>query len=279
MKKTTIEEFQAELQATGTYKTKDDHKAPKLAKKSWWTTVRFSWGVTSVFPKCGFYEPLGLLTQPMWGKFCFKSIQTAEALGMTVSVEGFENLRDLKEPAVILSNHMSTAETIMLPPILLAHRPLSYVAKASLAHLPFLEKAAAHMGMVPIGRVSPREDLVNMLKAGSEKLQGGSNFLIFPQGTRCEVFSRKKYSSIGAKIAEKAGSPIVPVVVDTRCQPTRKSGFWKKIFKDMGTVDPSMSVRIAIGPAIPVGKSKDMHEAAFTWMADKIESWGMPVER
>lgn len=279
MKTTTYEEFQAELRATGGYKTKDDHKAKKRAKKSWWTTLRYSWGVISVFPKCGIYEPLGKLTQQFWGKLCFKSVETAEALGMSLTVEGFENLRDLKESAVVLSNHMSTTETIVLPPILLASRPISYVAKASLAHLPGLEKAAAHMGMVPIGRVSPREDLMNMIKAGGERLKEGHNFLIFPQGTRCDVFSRNKFSSIGAKIAEKSNAPIVPIVVDTRCQPTRKSGFWKKIFKDLGTVDTSIDLKVAIGPAIPAGKSKEMHEASFNWMADKLESWGMPVER
>ena len=157
--------------------------------------------------------------------------------------------------------------------------PFSYVAKASLAHLPFLEKAADHMRMVPISRVSPREDLVNILRVGTERIKGGDSFLIYPQGTRCEVFSRKKYSSIGAKLAERAEVPIVPIVVDTRCQPTRKRGLLAKVFKDFGPVDTSLDIRVACGPAIPLGRAKDMHEAAFDWMATKLESWGLPTER
>jgi 1-acyl-sn-glycerol-3-phosphate acyltransferase len=161
----------------------------------------------------------------------------------------------------------------------LAFGPFSYVAKASLAHLPFLEKAADHMRMVPISRTSPREDLINILKTGTERLNGGDSFLIFPQGTRCEVFSRNKFSSIGAKLAERAGCPVVTIVVDTRCQPTRKKGLLKKVFKDFGPVDTSKDIRIAAGPVIPCAKSKELHAASFDWMATKLESWGLPVER
>ena len=174
---------------------------------------------------------------------------------------------------------MSMTETILLPPTLLAIGPFSYVAKASLAHLPFLEKAADHMRMVPISRTSPREDLVNILRVGTERLHGGDSFLIFPQGTRCDVFSRAKYSSIGAKLAERAGCAVVPIVVDTRCQPTRKAGLLRKAFKDFGPVDTSHDIRVACGPVIPCAKSKDMHAAAFEWMAAKLESWGLPVDR
>ena len=198
---------------------------------------------------------------------------------MNVIVEGFENRQKIDGPVLYLCNHMSMTETVLLPPILLTFSPFSYVAKASLAHLPFLEKAAEHMRMVPISRVSPREDLVNILKTGTARIHGGDSFLIFPQGTRCDVFSRKRYSSIGAKLAERAGCPVVPIVVDTRCQPTRKRGLLAKVFKDFGPVDTSLDLRVACGPAIPLGRAKDMHEAAFDWMADKLESWGLPTER
>ena len=279
MKHTALDDFQAELRATGAYRTHDDCRAAKRAKPSWWTTLKYTWGVTRVFPSCAFAEPLGKLTTDLWASFCFSTVTRAEALGMNVIVEGFENRQAVKGPVLYLCNHMSMTETILLPPILLAFSPFSYVAKASLAHLPFLEKAADHMRMVPISRVSPRQDLINILKTGTERIHGGDSFLIFPQGTRCEVFDHAKYSSIGAKLAEKAGCPVMPLVVDTRCQPTRKSGIFKKIFKDFGPVDPAYDIRVACGPAIPCGKSRDMHEQAFDWMATKLASWGLPVKR
>ena len=279
MKTTRLCDFQRELRETGGYRTHEECRAPVRAKPGFWTTLRFSWGVTRVFPYCAFTEPFGKLTTDVWAGFCFSSVTTAERLGMNVVIDGFRDRLAYAGPVMYLCNHMSMTETILLPPVLLSFGPFSYVAKASLAHLPFLEKAADHMRMVPVSRTSPREDLMNILKVGTERIGGGDSFLIYPQGTRCEVFSRKRYSSIGAKLAERAGCPIVPIVVDTRCQPTRKRGLLRKVFKDYGPVDTSFDIRVSAGPVIPCGKSKEMHEAAFDWMATKLESWGLPTER
>ena len=279
MRTTTMEEFQESIKKTGGYRTADDCRAPRRAKPSWLTTLRYTWGVTRVFPYCAVMEPLGRLTTESWSRVCFSTVTTAERLGMNVMVEGFRERIAFKEPVVYLCNHMSMTETILLPPTLLSIGPFSYVAKASLAHLPFLTKAAEHMRMVPISRTSPREDLVNILKTGTERLHGGESFLIFPQGTRCEVFSRGRYSSIGSKLAERAGCAVVPLVVDTRCQPTRTKGLLRKPFKDFGPVDTAHDIRVACGPVIPCAKSKEMHAAAFDWMATKLEEWGLPTER
>ena len=276
---TTLSEFRSELRTTGAYRTHDDCRAPKRAKPGFWTTLRYSWGVTRVFPRCAFAQPLGKLTTDYWAELCFSSVTAPESLGMNVIVEGFQDRAKYGGPVLYLCNHMSMTETILLPPILLSFGPFSYVAKASLAHLPFLEKAAERMRMVPISRKSPREDLMSILKVGTERIGGGDSFLIYPQGTRCDVFSRKRYSSIGAKLAERAGCPVVPLVVDTRCQPTRKEGVFRKVFKDYGPVDTSRDIRVACGPVIPCAKSKELHEAAFDWMATKLEAWGLPVER
>ena len=279
MRITKLSDFQSELRATGGYRTHDACRALKRAKPGALTTLRYSWGLTKVFPCCAISQPLGKLTTEYWAELCFNSVTTAERLGMNVIVEGFSDRAKYGGPVLYLCNHMSMTETIVLPPVLLSFGSFSYVAKASLAHLPFLEKAAERMRMVPISRQSPREDLMSILRVGTERIGGGDSFLIFPQRTRCDVFSRKRYSSIGAKLAERAGCPVVPLVVDTRCQPTRKTGFFRKVFKDYGPVDTSRDIRIACGPVIPCAKSKELHAAAFDWMATKLESWGLPVER
>ena len=279
MQTTKLSDFQSEIRTTGGYHTHDGFRALKRAKPGALTTLRYSWGVTKVFPGCAFAQPLGKLTTEYWAELCFTSVTTAERLGMNVIIEGFSDRAKYGGPVLYLCNHMSMTETIVLPPVLLSFGPFSYVAKASLAHLPCLEKAAERMRMVPISRQSPREDLMSILRVGTERIGGGDSFLIFPQGTRCDVFSRKRYSSIGAKLAERAGCPVVPIVVDTRCQPTRRTGLLRKIFKDYGPVDTSRDIRIACGPVLPCAKSKELHEAAFDWMATKLESWGLPVER
>ena len=278
MQKTKIEQFYASLRATGSYSTPPERRAGRV-RQSAWNTIRYTLGVTKVFPYCALTEPFGLLTTEKWARACFSAVTTAEKLGLSVTIEGFDARMKHEGPVVYLCNHMSTTETILLMPVLLAFGPFSYVAKASLAHLPFLTKAAEHMRMVPIGRKSPREDLMAVLNTGTERIKGGDSFLIFPQGTRQTVFSRKVYSSIGAKLAEKAACPVVPIVVDTRCQLTREKGLFRRVFKDFGTFDPTRDIRVACGPVIPNAKSRVMHEAAFDWMASKLEEWGLPTER
>ena len=278
MQKTKIEQLYASLRATGSYSTPPERRAGRV-RQSAWSTIRYTLGVTKVFPYCALTEPFGLLTTEKWARACFSAVTTAEKLGLSVMIEGFDARMKHEGPVVYLCNHMSTTETILLMPVLLAFGPFSYVAKASLAHLPFLTKAAEHMRMVPIGRKSPREDLMAVLSTGTERINGGDSFLIFPQGTRQTVFSRKVYSSIGAKLAEKAGCPVVPIVVDTRCQLTREKGLFRRVFKDFGTFDPTRDIRVACGPVIPNAKSRVMHEAAFDWMASKLEEWGLPTER
>ena len=279
MKKTDIETFRKELLATGGYSTPSDRRAPARHKPSALVTARFSFAVSRVFPFCAVYEALGLLKTERWAKFCFSTVTMPESLGMNVTLEGWGERAAYKGPVVYLCNHMSTYETILLPPVLLTYGPFNVVAKASLAHLPFLEKAAAHMGLVGIGRKNPKADLLQLFEVGVKNISEGSSFLIFPQGTRQKVFERRHFSSIGAKLAEKAGVPVVPLAIDSRCMPTREKGLLSKVFKDFGTVDTSKDIRLAAGPVIPCGKAREMHEASFDWIASKLESWNLPTNR
>lgn len=216
-----------------------------------------------------------MLTTDKWARYCFASLRKAEALGTRVTADGWERRRDLQGPVVYLCNHMSTLETILLPFTLLTFGPFNVVVKASLSRLPGLVRAAEHMGLVPIGRKSPREDLMTIFRVGVERIAQGNSMLIFAQGTRQPVFARKGWSSIGAKLAEKAGVPVMPIAVKTDIQPTRPGG--KGWFKDFGSVDPSKDIRLRCGPAL-TGSAKEMHAASFDWIKAQLDEWGLPTE-
>ena len=279
MRRTTLHEFRDSLLKTGSYVSGPDVLATVPRKKGWWTTFSFTWSLFFVFPYCAVREFFRSLTTELWAICCFKTVQKSEKFGIKVTADGWENRNGHKGPVVYLSNHMSTLETIMLPPVLLTYGPFNVFVKASLSRLPALKRAAAHMGLIPLGRRSPREDLMQVFNEGVARIKEGHSILIFPQGSRERVFSRKIYSSIGAKLAEKAGVPIVPLAVDSRCMPTREKGLLSKVFKDFGTVDTSRDIRLAAGPVIPCGKSRAMHEACFDWIAAKLEEWGIPTDR
>ena len=126
------------------------------------------------------------------------------------------------------------------------------------------------MGLLPVTRTDPKKDLMTMFADGVARIKAGGSFLVFPQGTRQSEWNEKKFSSIGAKVAEKAGVPIVPIAVKTDMLPTREKGF----FKDFGTVDPSKRVLVSAGPVI-TGTAREMHAASAKWIGDKLKTWGM----
>ena len=275
MKRTTLHEFRDAILKTGTYSSGPETLAPEPRRKGWWTTFSFTWSLFFVFPYCAVLEFFRSLTTELWAICCFKTVQKSEKFGIKVTADGWENRNGYKGPVVYLSNHMSTLETIMLPPVLLTYGPFNVFVKASLSHLPALKRAAAHMGLIPLGRKSPREDLMQVFTEGVARIREGRSILIFPQGSRERIFSRKLYSSIGAKLAEKAGVPVMPIAVKTDCEPTRPGG--KGWFKDFGTVDPSKDIRLRCGPPI-TGTAKEMHQKVFDWIKAQLEEWGLPTE-
>ena len=256
MTRTTLEMFREELLATGEYHTPPERRAAKTRKPGAFTTLGFTWSVFSVFPRCAVSECLGTLNTDKWAHFCFCPLRKAESYGTDVHMEGWNNRKAQEGPVVYLANHMSTLETILLPFVLLTYGPFNVVVKQSLSHLPGLE-------------------LMTIFDVGVKRIKEGNSFLIFAQGTRQRVFARKGWSSIGTKLAEKAGVPVIPIAVKTDIQPTRPDG--KGWFKDFGTVDPSKEIRIACGPVLN-GTSKEMTQASFDWIKTKLDSWGLPTE-
>ena len=275
MTQTTLEMFREELLDTGAYTTPPERMRATPCAAGALTTLRFCLSTFSVFPLCAIYEALGRLDTNKWAHFCFNAAQAAERLGIPIFAEGWNARKAHDGPVVYLANHLSTLETILLPFVLLGYGPFNTVVKASLAHLPFLEKAAAHMGLIPIGRTNPREDLMTIFKVGGERIARGESVLIFAQGRRQPVFARKGWSSIGTKLAEKAGVPVVPIAVKTDAMPTRPNG--RGWFKDFGSVDPTKEIRLACGPVL-TGASRDTVKSSFDWIQQKLASWGMPTE-
>ena len=275
MKQTTLDDFRAAILKTGAYASGPDVLAPVPRRKGRWTTFCFTWSLFFVFPYCAVREFFRSLTTELWALCCFRTFQKAEKFGIKVTADGWGNRNGYTGPVVYLCNHMSTLETIMLPPVLLTYGPFNVFVKASLSRLPALKRAAAHMGLIPLGRKSPREDLMQVFKEGVARIKEGRSILIFPQGSRERVFSRRLYSSIGAKLAEKAGVPVMPIAVKTDCEPTRPDG--KGWFKDFGTVDPSKEIRLRCGPPI-TGTAKEMHQKVFDWIKAQLEEWGLPTE-
>jgi 1-acyl-sn-glycerol-3-phosphate acyltransferase len=163
---------------------------------------------------------------------------------------------------------MSTLETMIFPTTLLSFGKLAIILKKSLEDIPLVGSASRSVGSIAVTRKNAREDLVTVLEQGAIRLSNSHSVLLFPQGTRQMVFEAKRFNTLGAKLAERAKVPVVPLAVKTDFLQTGK------IVKDFGRVDPNKPVRIACGPVLsPELGSKKVHEQCLSFIEGKLREW------
>ncbi len=188
----------------------------------------------------------------MWG--------TRVLLGVRFEVRGFEHLPLGKaSAAVLLCNHQSTLETLLLP-TLMPH-PLAFVFKRELLRIPFFGWSMARLDMIHINRESRTEAMKHVIEQGCRLLGQGTWVIMFPEGTRMPRGKKGTYQTAGTRLAVQSGAPVVPIAVATaRCWP--KDGF----VKHAGVAT------VSIGPAIASqGRDpKALMREAETWIEAEL---------
>lgn len=273
MTKTHYKTLQAAIRTVGHYETPPEARPKRPARKSTWHSIRCAKVVAldAVGLSC-WYEVRGVLNYEKWAQACMSAINFAEGLGSVVTFEGFGQRAAHEGPVVYVSNHMSTFETVVYPIILTAFGGISIILKKSLTEIPFVGATARTLRCIAVTRKNARDDLTTVLEQGAISLADGLSVLIFSQGTRQSVFDSKRFNSLGAKLADRAHVPLVPIAAQTDFMETGK---W---IRDFGPVDPSRPIRFACGPLIPpeLG-AKKMHEQSVAFISAKLATWGLPV--
>ena len=146
-------------------------------------------------------------------------------LGIQVQVHGMEHLpKGETSPAVLLSKHQSTLETLLLP-TLMPH-PLAFVFKRELLRIPFFGWSMARLDMIHIDRESRAKALKQVVVQGKALLAQGVWIIMFPEGTRMARGQKGTYQTAGTRLAVEAGAPVIPIAVSSgKCWP--RKGFVK----------------------------------------------------
>lgn len=126
-----------------------------------------------------------------------------------VEAEGGEFV-ERAQPCVIMGNHQSVFDIAALVHVLRV--PWKFVAKRELLWVPFFGWALALAGQVIVDRRN-RERAVQSLARAAQRVRGGLNVIIFPEGTRTQSHELGTFKSGGFYLAIEAGVPIVPVSV------------------------------------------------------------------
>lgn len=139
----------------------------------------------------------------LWGRVCLGLV------GVPLRVEGLENISD-RGRYVIMANHESSLDILVLLTALPASVELRFMAKKSLFGVPFLGWAMSSAGFIPVDREDRRTGAATVAKTLEEVRRGGSP-LVFPEQTWTADGNLLPFARGGFLVALKARLPILPV--------------------------------------------------------------------
>ncbi|MGW8195163.1 MAG: lysophospholipid acyltransferase family protein [Desulforhopalus sp.] len=238
-------------------------------------------GLSQMFPSLSFYLRLagviwragrvakaGRYNDERWVEDSFAVMELLESAGVQINISGVENLQHHDGPVLIVGNHMSMMETMVLPLIIRPIKPVTFIVKEALLSYPVFKYVMQSRNPIAVTRTNPRQDLKTVLNEGMARLQDNISIIVFPQTTRSHIFDASQMSSIGVKLAKKAGVPIVPVALKTDCW---QNGRW---FKDLGKLDTSKKVFFEFGtPLLITGRGDEEQTAINDFISAKLEEW------
>lgn len=231
-------------------------------------TLSFYTRATQIVFKAAHLSKKGFYNDDLWIEDSAKILRALEYSGCRVSIENTESFRNLDSPCVFIANHMSTLETFVLPTLLQPYRDITFVVKESLTRYPVFKDILGVRRPICVSRVNPREDLKTVLEQGAERLSQNCSVIIFPQSTRCYKLNPENFTSLGVKLARKAGVPVIPIALDTRA--------WGmgKIVKDMGKINPTIPIRFRFGnPLTVTGTGKLEHAQTCEFIMNVQKEW------
>jgi 1-acyl-sn-glycerol-3-phosphate acyltransferase len=209
----------------------------------------------------------GVFNDQDWAQSSVDVLRVLENVGVKIEISGGKFINESDSPVIFIGNHLSMLETMVLPSIIAPYRPVTFVIKESLLEYPVFKHIMRSRNPVAVSRTNPRQDLKTVLEEGQERLSRGISIIIFPQTTRT-AFDPKQFSSIGIKLAKRAGAPVVPLALLTDA--------WGNgvRLKDFGKIDPSKKVYFSFGETIEVkGKGTDEHQLVVDFIQKHLALW------
>ena len=132
----------------------------------------------------------------------------AKAGNVTVEVHGRENI-PAESGFIMYGNHQGMFDVMAV--VADMHHPMSAVFKTELKDIPLIREIAACLKGLPMDRYDVRQSL-EVIRAVTEEVKKGRNYLIFPEGTRSRNGNRLgEFHGGSFRAAMKAKAPIVPV--------------------------------------------------------------------
>jgi 1-acyl-sn-glycerol-3-phosphate acyltransferase len=229
--------------------------------------------IKSIYSYNSKYAKKGLYTTEEWVEESNEVLRICESSGGKVEISGIDNIREVKdEPVVFVSNHMGLLETLILPSIVEPIKRVTFVVKSSLVEMPLIGNIVGSTNPIIVGRQNPRDDLMKVISEGIENLNKNISILLFPESTRYTDFDRRRFNSLGVKLAVRAKVKIIPFAL--------KTDFIQqgKYVKDLGKLRREKTVYIKFGKAMKIeGNGKKEHNEIIEFISENLRNWGTEV--
>ncbi len=203
-----------------------------------------------------------------WETSSLEVRKNLEKIGLNINFSGINHFQNLKGPCVIVGNHMSMMETLLLPGFLLPFKPITFVVKESLLNYPVFKHVMRSRHPIAVTRTNPRQDLKTVITEGMARLEEGQTIIVFPQTTRTHGFDPKQMSSIGVKLAQKAGVPVLPLALKTDC--------WQngRLLKDFGKINTAKKACFALASPLTIKtRGVEEQEKINRFIEEMIATW------
>ena len=227
----------------------------------------FYWVFVRIVLRSSSLAKKGTYGEEAWIKSSIEVLRHLERVGVSVELSGADHISAVDSPVIFIGNHLSVLETVILPAFIVPFRSMTYVIKQSLLEYPIFKHVMRSRDPIAVSRTNPRQDLKTVLAEGQERLAQNMSIMIFPQTTRT-AFDPAQFSSIGIKLAKKAGVPVVPLAL--------KTDAWEngKRFKDFGRINPKKRVYFAFGAPLEIrGKGTEEHQQIIDFIQGKLAQW------
>jgi len=231
-------------------------------------SLRFYAGVVPIVLRASRCAKRGQYDDARWIESSRDILRVVERSGTSVHFENHGLLARLSGACVFVGNHMSTAETFLLPGFICPVKPVTFVVKRALVEVPIFKHVMISRDPVVVGRENPREDLKAVLGGGVERLRKGISIVVFPQRTRMAGFNPEGFNTIGVKLAKRAGVPVVPLALKTDAWSNGRK------FKDFGPYHAERPMHFAFGEPIAPGVSDhDANQIVIEFIQQKLAQW------
>jgi 1-acyl-sn-glycerol-3-phosphate acyltransferase len=204
-----------------------------------------------------------------WVNSSVMILDELEKVGVSIEIEGMSNITSFEGPAVFIANHMSTLETIALPSIINPVKPVVFVTKQELNTTPLFGPINSSRHPIIVGRSNARDDLMQVMNQGAERLKDGRSIILFPQKTRSPIFDESNFNTLGVKLAKRNNVPVVPLALLTDA--------WGngKIMKEFGKIDITKQVYFSFGKPLTItGNGSEQQQLIVDFIKSNLKKWG-----